>query len=73
MNYVEIKIDDEMCRVSWDENEYDKYCEKRFDIERVRINYVGDIVKQTVLGIGYLPQTVNEYFQPDEDEEEKGR
>ena len=69
MNYVEIKIDDEICRVSWDGNEYDQYCGRGVDIEKVQINYVGDIIKQTLLGIGYLPQTVNEYFQPDEDKE----
>ena len=63
MNYVEIKIDGEICRVSWEGNKYDEYC----------INYIGNIIKQTLLGVGYLPQTVNEYFQPDEDEEEESK
>lgn len=72
MNYIEIKIDDEICRVSWEGNKYnDEYCERGFDIEKVQINYVGDIIKQTLLGIGYLPQTVNAYFPPDEDEGEE--
>ena len=71
MNYVEIKIDGEICRVSWEPN--DAFLEGLCDIEKIQMKYVGDIIKQALLGVGYSPETVNEYFQPDEDEEEEAK
>ena len=61
MNYVEIKIDGETCRVSWEPN--DAFVEAQCD----HIDYIMEIVKQTLLGVGYQPKTVDEYFQPNEE------
>tara|TARA_E500000318_G_scaffold15353_2_gene15679 strand:+ start:1083 stop:1364 length:282 start_codon:yes stop_codon:yes gene_type:complete len=62
MNYVEIKIGGETCRVSWEPNVAfsDEPCD--------HIDYIMEIVKQTLLGVGYSPKTVDEYFQPNEED-----
>ena len=62
MSYVEIKIDGEICRVSWEPN--DAFVEAQCD----HIDYIMEIVKQTLLGAGYSPKTVDEYFQPNEED-----
>ena len=62
MNYVEIKMGGETCRVSWESNE--AFVEEQCD----HIDYVMEIVKQTLLGASYPPKTVDEYFQPNEED-----
>ena len=62
MNYIEIKIGGETCRVSWEPNEAfsDEPCD--------HIDYIMEIVKQTLLGVGYPPKIVYEYFLPNEED-----
>ena len=62
MNYIEIKIGGETCRVSWEPN--DAFSDERCD----HIDYIMEVVKQTLLGVGYPPKTVDEYFQPNEED-----
>lgn len=64
MNYIEIKMSDEICRLSWEDD--------LSDIEKMTCGYVIESFKQVLMGVGYQPDTVNKHFREDEDPSDEG-
>ena len=53
MNHIELKIDGEACKLSWETGD---------GIEKVQAPYVVESFKQVMMGAGYQSETVNKLF-----------
>jgi len=63
MNYIEIKMSDEICRLSWEDDIFD---------EKSSCGYVIESFTQVLMGVGFHPDTVNKHFREYKDPSDEG-